>query len=59
MLALAAANRFWLTPRLAEPGGEELRYLRHNIVAEIVLVLLVFALVGLLGTMHPAAHLVH
>jgi len=59
MLALAAANRFWLTPRLAKAGGEELRYLRRNIVAEIVLVLLVFALVGLLGTMHPAAHLVH
>jgi copper resistance protein D len=59
MLTLAAANRFWLTPRLAEPGGEESRYLGRNIVAEIVLVLLVFALVGLLGTMHPAAHLVH
>jgi putative copper resistance protein D len=58
MLALAAANRFWLTPRLAEPEGGAPRYLMRNTVAEIVLALFVFALVGLLGTMHPAAHLV-
>jgi putative copper resistance protein D len=57
MVALAVANRFWLTPRLAEPRGEEARYLMRNTVAEIVLALFVFALVGLLGTMHPAAHL--
>ena len=57
MLALAAANRFWLTPRLADPEGGAPRYLMLNTVAEIVLALFVFALVGLLGTMHPAAHL--
>jgi putative copper resistance protein D len=57
MLVLAAANRFWLTPRLAKPEGEAARRLLRNNDAEIVLALLVFALVGLLGTMHPAAHL--
>ena len=57
MVALAAANRFWLTPRLAKPGGDAPRCLMRNTVAEIVLALFVFALVGLLGTMHPAAHL--
>jgi len=31
----------------------------RNTVAEIALALLVFAVVGLLGTMHPAAHLMN
>jgi putative copper resistance protein D len=57
MVALAAVNRLWLTPRLAKPDGAALRSLMRNTVAEIVLALFVFALVGLLGTLHPAAHL--
>ena len=58
MVALAAINRLWLTPRLAEPEGEALHSLTRNTVAEIVLALVIFAVVGLLGTLHPAAHLV-
>lgn len=57
MVALAAINRLWLTPRLAEPEGEALHSLTRNTVAEIVLALVIFAVVGLLGTLHPAAHL--
>jgi len=57
MVALAAVNRLWLTPRLAKPDGAALRSLMRNTVAEIVLALFVFALVGLLGTLHTAAHL--
>jgi putative copper resistance protein D len=61
MLLLAAANRFWLTPRLAisssgEPGRAALRQLTRNSIIEIALGLLIFAIVGVLGTMHPAAH---
>jgi len=57
MVALAATNRFWLTPQLVKPDGEALRALTLNTVAEIVLILFVFALVGVLGTLHPASHL--
>jgi putative copper resistance protein D len=61
MLALAAVNRFWLTPRLAlplPPGRDEaLRQLTRNSIAEIALGLVIFAIVGLLGTLHPAIHL--
>lgn len=56
MVALAVANRFWLTPKLTAPEGEALASLTRNTIAEIVLVLFVFAVVGLLGTLHPAAH---
>ena len=57
MVGFAAVNRFWLTPRLALPGNA-LRNLTRNTKAEIALALLVFAVVGVLGTLHPAAHLV-
>jgi putative copper resistance protein D len=61
MLAFAAVNRFWLTPRLAiSPGSElrleALRQLTRNSVIEIVLGLTIFAIVGALGTLHPAIH---
>jgi len=64
MLAVAAVNRFCLTPELAlalgnEAQHEALRRLTRNTIVEIALGLLVFAIVGLLGTLHPAAHLVH
>jgi copper resistance protein D len=61
MLAFAAVNRFWLTPRLAIlPGSERrleaLRQLTRNSVIEIILGLTIFAIVGALGTLHPAIH---
>jgi len=62
MLTFAAINRFWLTPRLAswsenEPQLEALRQLTRNSVIEIALGLTIFAIVGVLGTLHPAIHL--
>jgi copper resistance protein D len=58
----AAINRFWLTPRLAVSSGDEPRLealgqLTRNSVIEIVLGLIIFAIVGALGTLHPAIHL--
>jgi copper resistance protein D len=62
MLGFAAVNRFWLTPRLAaSPGSEQLeslRRLKRNSVIEIALGLAIFVVVGVLGTQHPAIHLV-
>lgn len=62
MLVFAAINRFWLTPRLAVSSGDEPRLaalgqLTRNSVIEIVLGLVIFAIVGALGTLHPAIHL--
>jgi putative copper resistance protein D len=62
MLAFAAINRIALTPRLAgspESGGriDALRRLTRNSVVEIALGLTIFAMVGMLGTLHPAIHL--
>ena len=62
MLAFAVVNRFWLTPRLAISSGNELpfaalRGLTRNGVIEIALGFAIFAIVGMLGTMHPATHL--
>jgi putative copper resistance protein D len=61
MLAFAAVNRFRLTPRLALPSGsaaqlEALRQLTRNSLIEIALALMIFAIVGMLGTLHPAIH---
>jgi len=63
MLAFAAVNRFWLTPRLAAAPAstvhrDALRGLTRNSLIEIALGLVIFAVVGVLGTLHPAAHLV-
>jgi len=63
MLVFAAVNRLWLTPRLAcLPGHptrlEALGQLTRNSLVEIALGFLVFAIVGMLGTLHPAIHLV-
>ncbi len=62
MLAFAAVNRLWLTPRLALSGTEPrrldaLRQLGRNSTIEIALGLTIFAIVGMLGTLHPAIHL--
>jgi putative copper resistance protein D len=61
MLLMAALNRFWLTPRLAmsRGGGTQLeahRQLARNSMIEIVLALMIFAIVGVLGTQHPMIH---
>ena len=63
MLGFAATNRFRLTDELASPPGSKahdaaLAQITRNTRIEIVLGLVVFAIVGSLGTMHPAAHLV-
>lgn len=63
MLAFAAVNRFWLTPRLAAAPAstahrDALGGLTRNSLIEIALGLVIFAAVGVLGTLHPAAHLV-
>lgn len=55
MLAIAAVNRFHLTPRLAAPGA--LRALQRNSLAEAGLGLSVLLLVGALGTLEPTAHI--
>ena len=62
MVVLATVNRFRLTPLLALPPESEaqchaLRSLTRNSVTEIALGLLVFSIVGVLGTLHPATHL--
>jgi putative copper resistance protein D len=61
MLVFAAVNRFWLTPQLAFSSANErritaLRQLTRNSVIEIALGLTIFAIVGALGTLHPAFH---
>jgi putative copper resistance protein D len=58
MVAFAALNRLWLTPRLSgnEPRLDVLRQLTRNSTIEIALGLIIFAIVGKLGTLHPAIH---
>ncbi len=62
MVAFAAVNRLWLTPRLALVAKEvahpsALSTLRRNTLIEIALGLAIFVMVGVLGTLHPAIHL--
>jgi putative copper resistance protein D len=62
MLAFAAVNRFLLTSRLAltaasEPQLNSLRQLARNSGIEIALGLTIYGIVGVLGTLHPAIHL--
>jgi putative copper resistance protein D len=61
MVALAAANRFWLVPAIsnAQPDGSErsmvwLRRLRNHVFGEQFLGTMVLLVVSLLGTMKPA-----
>jgi copper resistance protein D len=62
MIGFAGINRFWLTPRL-EPVSKAgiypraLSALSRNTFIEIALGLAIFAMVGVLGTLHPAIHL--
>jgi putative copper resistance protein D len=64
MLTFAALNRFCLTPQLTPPTDDKarrdaLRQLTRNSTAEFALGLAIFAIVGLLGTLRPAAHMIH
>lgn len=54
MIAIAAVNKFHLTPRLAAPAA--MRSLWRNSVAEMALGLCVLTVVGALGTMAPSVH---
>jgi putative copper resistance protein D len=59
MLAFAVVNRFSLTPQLAIASGKQrdaVRQLTRNSIVEIVLGFCIFAIVGMLGTLHPAIH---
>jgi copper resistance protein D len=59
MLSIAAVNRFGLTPRLGSSPGNELlvlRQLTRNSMIEIALAMVIFAIVGMLGMLHPAIH---
>ncbi|MGA2291535.1 copper homeostasis membrane protein CopD [Bradyrhizobium sp.] len=58
MVAFAAVNRFRVTPQLAqtEPRLDVLDQLRRNSLIEIALGFTIFAIVGVLGTLHPAIH---
>ncbi|WGD56324.1 copper homeostasis membrane protein CopD [Bradyrhizobium sp. CB1650] len=59
MLILALINRLVLTPRLTPFGNGALRRLTRNSTIELALGLAILAIVGVLGTMHPAIHLVN
>jgi len=58
MAMLAAANRFWITPRLhaaaAQAEDTWLRRIRRHVAAELALGTLVIAVVSVLGTLQPA-----
>jgi putative copper resistance protein D len=61
MLALAAANRFWLVPRMIETragaSGEPAKWLgrlRYHVLGEQILGLMILLAVSVLGTMRPA-----
>jgi putative copper resistance protein D len=60
MLALAAANRFWLVPAMSETrtdsGGSAAwsGRLRSHVLGEQFLGLMILLAVGVLGTMRPA-----
>jgi putative copper resistance protein D len=61
MLVFAAVNRFWLTPQLVVSSEsaaqlDALRQLTRNSIVEIALGFAIFAIVGTLGTLHPAIH---
>jgi putative copper resistance protein D len=62
MLSLATFNRLRLTPRLSLPSQTvlrtgALRQLVRNSTIEVAMGVVVFAIVAVLGTLHPAIHL--
>ena len=61
MVALAAANRFWLVPSISsvqrntsEQSMAYLRRLRNHVFGEQILGATILLVVSLLGTMRPA-----
>jgi putative copper export protein/mono/diheme cytochrome c family protein len=56
MLAIAATNRWRLTPQLASDNASARRSLRRNATLEIAGGVAIVAIVGALGTMIPGAH---
>ena len=61
MVAFAGVNRLWLVPQLAMASESHaqvdgLRQLTRNSIVEIALGFTIFAIVGALGTLHPAIH---
>jgi len=60
MLVIAAVNRTVLTPQLASPSPEVRLWAQHQLtrhcVYETGLGVAIIAMVGWLGTLHPAAH---
>ncbi len=64
MVAIAAVNRFHLTPQLAQQASiaasrNALRQLRRNASIEVLAGAIVIAIVAALGTMAPAIHAAH
>jgi putative copper resistance protein D len=57
MIAVAAVNRFYLTPRLSLAGA--VRRLQRNTMAEAALGFAAVLVVGFLGVMAPASHSHH
>jgi putative copper export protein/mono/diheme cytochrome c family protein len=56
MLALAAVNRWHLTPQLAHGDASARRSLRRSATLEVIGGVAIVAIVGALGTMIPGAH---
>jgi putative copper resistance protein D len=61
MLALAVSNRFWLVPSLTKARKDDrnastawIARLRHHVLGEQFLGLMVLLIVSVLGTMRPA-----
>jgi putative copper resistance protein D len=59
MLIFALTNRLLLTPWLAKSGDVAIRWIARNSAIEFALGLSILAIVGVLGTMHPAIHLLN
>lgn len=55
MLALAAANRFWLVPLMSKIQTDATARLRKHVLGELFLGWAVLLAVSILGTMQPAA----
>ncbi|MBB5046355.1 copper transport protein [Rhodopseudomonas rhenobacensis] len=55
LLAIAAGNRAWLTPRIARGGDKPRRLLRRSIVVELALVAIILGVVGLWRFTPPPA----
>jgi putative copper resistance protein D len=62
MLAIAAVNRFKLTPRLRADVSRDdtsqaaLHHLWRNVIAEVCLGAAILSIVGVLGAMPPSTH---